>query len=152
MEIAGKPVRNAKKPIVLVITSDDVKKGATRDPASCAAALACKRQMNAAEARVHTGRTYVRIKDEWIRFNTPVSLQKEIVAFDRGGSFEPGEYELRPLPVSHIKRQGKRQGSAGRLSVAEQSKKYRREKSAGLAPKRRKVHITTGVRAHGANK
>ncbi len=87
MEIAGKPVRNAKKPVVLVITSDDVKKGATRDPASCAAALACKRQMNASEARVHTGRTYVRIKDEWIRFNTPVSLQKEIVAFDRGGVF-----------------------------------------------------------------
>ena len=107
------------------------------------------RQLGASEARVHTGRTYVKINEEWMRYNTPVSLQKEIVAFDRGGSFEPGEYELRPLPVTQIKRLGQRQGSK---TTAADSRQYRAGRKLGYAPKRRKVHITTGVRAHGANK
>src|SRR5262249_36742408 len=85
MKIAGKLVRNAKKPVTLIITSNDVKKGAAKDPGACAAALACMRQLGATEARVHVGRTYIKIEDEWMRYNTPVALQKEIVAFDRGG-------------------------------------------------------------------
>lgn len=130
MEINGKKVVNATKPLVLQITQGDCDNGKTKDPGGCAAARALKRQLHVTKARVHLGRVYVERSDSWVRYHTPVSLKAEIIAFDRGGSFEPGEYKLSPMQPS--KRTGKKQG-------------------AKTKPKRVHIaritrHVTTGVR------
>ena len=137
MTIDGYPVVDATKPIVLGITLRDVKKGATKDPGSCAAALACLREVKGAEkARVHIGRTYIKIGKKWLRFLTPAALKNEIVAFDRGGKFAPGEYTIRPLWPSH-------RGTDRHLDP---------KKPSGKRKKRAKYHMTTDVRARGANR
>lgn len=132
MKINGKAIHDATRPQTIIITKDDVKKGATKDPGGCAAALACCRDLRASEARIHLTKTYVKIRNRWHRFRTPQSLQKEIVAFDRGGSFEPGEYVLQPILKSEMARRGR----AHSLDAPKR----------GRPGKHRIRHVTTGVR------
>jgi hypothetical protein len=109
MEIAGKKVVDAKRPVKIVITERDTKDGDNKNPSSCAAALAAKRDVpDCISARVHIGRVYIEHRDKWVRYMTPESLRTEIVAFDRGGSFQPGDYVLKaPSPTETI--EGKRE-------------------------------------------
>lgn len=104
-KLDGLPVVDAIKRLTLHISDQDCKVGRTRRPESCAAALACLREVpGCTEARAHIARTYVKVgagsKAHWVRYKTPGSLRGEILAFDRGGRFMPGEYELSPLPKS----------------------------------------------------
>jgi hypothetical protein len=133
MEIAGKKVVNATKPLLLNITKSDCAHGNVKDPGACAAALALKRQLHVKKARVHLGRVYVEMETQWVRYNTPQSLKHEIISFDRGGSFEPGEYKL--YATTPHQRKGKQQGS---------NKPSPRKKSVKIA--RISRHVTTGVR------
>jgi hypothetical protein len=141
MKIDGVPVEDAAKPVKLHITKADVNKGNNKDPGGCAAAQACMRELGAEAARVHIGRTYLKLGKKWVRFHTPPALRSEIIAFDRGGTFEPGEYYLAPMQPT--KKAGKRQGSkAG----------DRRATRKAPAKARAKHHTVTGIRAHGANR
>lgn len=95
MEINGKKVVDATKPISIHITERDTIAGDNKNPSSCAAARAVKREVpECVNARVHIGRVYVETAKHWIRYQTPDALRTEIVAFDRGGSFAPGDYKL----------------------------------------------------------
>jgi len=88
-------------------------------------------------ARVHMDRTYLLVDDRWIRYHTPEALKNELVAFDRGGQFIPGDFILKPLCPSHRMRiNGTRQGS---------NKKTQRRKVA-----KRPYTVTKGVRERGA--
>lgn len=136
MEISGKKVVDGAKKIILAIGPTDIKNGDTKDPASCAAAQACMRQLGVAEARVHIGRVYVKKGNVWVRFKTSKALRTEIIAFDRGGSFAPGEYTLEVMQPS--KRKGKRQGGAVSRKTGNKRKQA--------------YHTVAGVRAHGANR
>lgn len=110
MKINGKKVVDARKPLLLEITDQDVARGDKKEATSCAAAVACKRQLGAKSARVHLSRTYVEYDDRWVRYSTPSSIRTEIVSFDRGKKFEAGEYKLPILqPSKHAK--GIRQGT-----------------------------------------
>lgn len=100
LKLDGLPVKDAKKSVVLHITAGDVKNAKVKDPSHCAAALACKRDLGAKEAQIHKSRTYLKFNGHWTRYLTPNSLQAEIVAFDRGGTFEPGEYRLTKMAPS----------------------------------------------------
>src|SRR5258705_9625892 len=118
MKIDGLPVRNLTKKIKLVISEQDCKRGNTKTPNSCAAALAAVRQVpGCTEARIHIGRVFLRVKDKvtkkeyWLRARTPGALRTEIATFDRGGTFEPGVYDINPLPPSD-RATGRIQGSA----------------------------------------
>jgi hypothetical protein len=112
MEINGKKVVNATKPLHLNITPRDVKFGDNKDPGGCAAARAILREVpDCTKARVHLGCTYVEEPKRWLRYKTPGALRTEIVSFDRGASFTPGPYTLRPLPPSHRKVYGAAQGT-----------------------------------------
>lgn len=86
--------------VKLVITPTDVRRATKKDPTECAAARACKRALGASEARVHVGRTYLRFNGHWERYLTSKPLRTEIVAFDRGGQFAPGEYSLLKMQPS----------------------------------------------------
>jgi hypothetical protein len=99
MKILGLPVVDAKKPIVLTVTKDDIKNAHkhSKDPEGCVAAQAAMRQEKAISARVHLGRVYIRKGKNWIRYYTPHNLRNEIIAFDRGGSFSTGDFNLVPV-------------------------------------------------------
>ncbi len=91
MKINDIDVIDATKKLTIRITEEDVKKGGLKNAKACAAARAIKRIGHFKNARVHISRTYVQNKaGDWVRYTTPAALRREIVAFDRGGSFEPG--------------------------------------------------------------
>lgn len=139
MKINGYPVVDASTKAVIHITPQDVRRGETKDPAACAAALACKRELEAVEVRVHIGRTYLRIGRKWFRYLTSNPLRTEIIAFDRGGKFAPGEYVLSPCHQSK-RATGKRQG--GKDSKVKTAARHRP----------RRYQTVAGVRPHGANR
>lgn len=139
MQIAGLKVVDATRPLPVKITDADIKKGNTKDPASCAAALACLRKPACTEARVHIGRTYLKQGNKWVRYQTPRSLRSEIIAFDRGGSFAPGDFVLKPLPS------GSRLGHYTHVSKNKNNKRPR-------VAKKKSYHTVTGIREHGANR
>lgn len=130
--IDGLPVIDAKRALKITITKADIRRADRKKPNSCAIARACKRQLSAKEVRVHLSRTYVRMNDtNWLRFMTPTPLRSEIVAFDRGGTFAPGDYNLIKPDASH-KLGRERQGT----STNDNNKHHRK----------RKQHIITDVR------
>ncbi len=108
MEINGKKVVDAKAPAKIAITAEDVAKGANKNPSGCAAALAAMHDIkDCISARVHVGRVYIETPRRWVRYMTPESLRTEIIAFDRGGSFQPGQYELK-APSKQESEEGRR--------------------------------------------
>jgi hypothetical protein len=138
--IEGLPVIDAKRSIMLHITADDIKKADARRPETCAAARACRRELHALEARVHLGRIYVKTtKEKWTRYQTPHALRSEIVAFDRGGTFAPGEYKLAPVTPSH-KATGQQKGSTTNQDAANKRRKAKKNY------KPRPYHVVTDVR------
>ncbi len=142
MKINGLKVVDPLTRITLHITAADVKAGDTKDPGACAAARCILREVKGSvAARVHLGRTYIKTKDKWLRFITPEPLRGEIIAFDRGGKFEPGTYTLRPMPPSN--RNGKKTWKSSNVG---------RQKPKHLQKPRAKPHTVTGVRQHGANR
>ena len=68
--IDGLPIINAKKAIVLEVTSNDITHADPKEPTDCAMARACRRGLGAAEARVHLGRVYLRMRNgkQWVRY------------------------------------------------------------------------------------
>ena len=142
MEINGKRVVDATKPLHISINKRDASLGKTKDPGACAAARAIIRTVaDAKGARVHLGRTYVEYPDKWVRYKTPDALKTEIVSFDRGGKAEytEGDYTLyAPTPTDRLGNRPKPQGKTG--------SKKRRPHIARI------IHQIEGVRARGANK
>jgi hypothetical protein len=99
MKIGGIEVEDANKPIRLHIRDADTKLGKKHSPEGCAAALSACREPGVLEARVYRTRTYLLRKDakgkkKWERYNTPNALRGEIIAFDRGGTFQADDYTL----------------------------------------------------------
>jgi hypothetical protein len=136
MKIAGTPVTDAKNDLRLHITKLDVRSGAKKNADACAAANALCRQEGCTEAKVHFTRAYIKKGKTWVRYYVPPALRSEIVAFDRGGTFEAGDYELKAMPPNMIEPRAKSRG------INKTKRKSHANK--GLMPKA--VHITTGVR------
>lgn len=129
LKIDGIKVKDAKKPVRLIVTEDDCKRANRKRPESCAVARACSRMTDVDEARIHLSRVYLRRGEEWFRYTTPPSMRDEIIAFDRGGSFEPQEFRL----------------TAPRPSI--RLGKHREAGAKTGKQKRRKPHVVTNVRA-----
>lgn len=92
-------IQDGSNDICLKIEAGDIRRANAMDPMSCAAARALKRQYKVAEVCVMRSRTYVNYGSKsdplWCRYITPESLSREIVAIDRGGHFEPGDYTIK---------------------------------------------------------
>jgi len=136
-------VLDAKRKLVIKISENDVKKGGLRNAKACAAARAIRRIGHFKNARVHLTRTYVQNKHgDWIRYTTPMALRREIIAFDRGGTFEPGIYELQvPSPTQKT-------GARSYRKTEEQKKRYAeaaRARKLKLKPMKH-AHKTTAIR------
>jgi len=131
--IDGQPVANSATSIRLTITERDIKDGAPLNPNACAIALAAQRHIEGVTAaRAHLGCIYLMIRGKWRRFHTSGALSREIVAFDRGGKFYPGEYDLLPVPAHTLIKRARKPSSTPRRRGP---------------PRRRKPHYTEGVRS-----
>ena len=142
MKIDGLPVVDAKAPIVLTITAADIRKGHGGEPDSCAAAIACIRQLDCRAAKVHMGRIYVLNGKKWYRYETPQSIRSEVIAFDRRNSFKPGVYKLNPVTPSKVASRGKRNGTKTGQT---------RGRASAVKFKRASPHFVEGVRGRMAD-
>ena len=64
----------------------------------CALARAAKREFKVDAAVIGISTSYLIKGTKAIRFNTPPSVAREIVSFDRHSDFQPGTYKLHPKP------------------------------------------------------
>lgn len=103
-----KSVEDATKPIHVEVTPRDVSTSKRKAHAECAMAVACKRSMNLDGVIIATSRAYLIKGDEATRYNVPETVAREVVSFDRGASFEPGEYDL--IPPSETDKLGHQSG------------------------------------------
>jgi hypothetical protein len=148
MEINGKKVVDATKPAKITITPKDIAKGDNKNPSGCAAAQAAMHSLeNCISARVHIGRVYIEQERRWVRYNTSDALRTEIVAFDRGGQFEPGEYTLRPVSANETTEGRARKRGEKNHNGPSKTKGPRRALIAKV-----KRHEVTGIRPKGANR
>ena len=136
MKIQGIEVVDADKPVVLHIRDADTKTG-KKDPEKCAAAKAACRIPGVVEARVYRTRTFLLMqnkqgKKQWKRYQTPDSIRNEVIAFDRGGSFEPDDYVMKPV------------AERDRLGAT-----YKRYKPGKRKGKRPTPHVVKGIRPLG---
>jgi hypothetical protein len=92
----GLPVIDAPRNsgISMTVTPSDIEGSRKGDPANCAAAIAGKRELKK-EVHVFLSRAYVQEDKHWVRYFTPESVSREIISFDRGSDFAPGNYEFR---------------------------------------------------------
>lgn len=102
---------DAKAPLRLEVTAHDVKTSSKKDPTCCAFANATKRQYKVKAAYFFRSTAWLEYADgRLVRYLLPVSMQKEIVAFDRNKTMEPGVYEVKPparsATMAAIKRRG----------------------------------------------
>lgn len=148
MEINGKKVVDARRKAKILITQRDTKEGDNKNPSDCAAARAARRDIpECLNARVHIGRVYVEQKDKWVRYFTPEALRTEIIAFDRGGTFQPGEYELKPPSASETESARHAQRSGATRSRPSSTKSPRKVRVAKI-----KRHNVSGIRPKGGNR
>jgi hypothetical protein len=99
-KIDGLTVRNAVSPLRIMVTKQDIEKGAPKNPDACAIAIAVMRQVpGVSAAKVHKSCLFANVKGKWRRWAVAEYATREIIAFDRGGRFVPGEYDFMPIPV-----------------------------------------------------
>lgn len=119
---------DAKKPVDIEVTPRDVSKSDAKSFTNCAMARAVCREWKADSAAIGLTYSYVVKGNTAVRFQTPDSVQREIVSFDRKADFAPGTYHLAAVPPSQ-RRKPSRSGA--------------KKKSAPHGPKRRVFHKET---------
>jgi hypothetical protein len=132
----GLPVVDADQRMTLHIMPNDIEKANKKNPALCAAARAAQRELGT-DVRVFLTRTYVKHAKKWVRFLTPQSVGREIVSFDRGATFEPGEYTFTPAPP------------AARLGVVRSPTPKNRQREGTTARTAKARHVTGNIRERG---
>lgn len=126
-----KTVRDAQKDLFIEVTDRDCRSKGVKQHTECALAVACKRALGVKGVIIAIRAAYIVNGKQAIRYGLGEAIAREVTAFDRNGSFEPGEYRLM-VPTHKIGDPA----SSG-------SRKYK--KGGGVA-KGKYRHITTDVR------
>lgn len=87
-------VVDATKDTQVEVTKRDTNSATVRNHKACAMAVACKRKMDLDGVIMSVSTAYLIKDNKATRYKVPPSVAREIVAFDRNASFEPGEYKL----------------------------------------------------------
>lgn len=95
-----KEVRDSDKPLIVNVTRRDCEKASAKMPDECAVAKSLQKKHTGAIISMTT--SYVIDEDKAVRYKTPMSVNKELVSFDRSKVFAPGEYILK-APSKHEK-------------------------------------------------
>lgn len=100
----GIPVTDAKESIKVVVTATDVIKAKQANSKHCALARATMRLPDVNAAYFFRSKAFLEFDDRIEKYDLPVSVQKEIVSFDRAHVFAPGVYQIRPAsPANNVK-------------------------------------------------
>jgi hypothetical protein len=89
-----KSVKDATKNARIEVTKADETNSKKKAHKGCAMAVACKRKFHLDGVIISANRAYLVKGTQARRFQLPPSVSREVVSFDRGGGFEPGDYEL----------------------------------------------------------
>ena len=117
-------VVDAERGAKIEVTPLDSRSKGLKNHEECAFAVACKRQMRLDGVIISRSVAYLVKGKRARRFQLPPSVSREVVSFDRGAGFAPGEYLLSPVEPS--RRLGQRQGSnRDRASATPMTKKFR---------------------------
>lgn len=148
MKIDGLPVVDAKKPLILEVTSDDIAHSNPKDKAGCAAAVAAMRQEGVTKALVHLSKVYIKRNNHYERYEAPKKLRTEVVAFDRGGTFEPDEFQLNApyLRQENAARKAYRLQVPGGTNALPKKSHWKTYKTKGVAGNKPRKHIVANVR------
>lgn len=91
-------VVDAKRPVRIEVTEQDATKKGIKNHESCAMAVACKRKFNLDGVVISRSTAYLVKGRKARRFKLSPSVSREIVSFDRGAGFAPGNYHLTTFP------------------------------------------------------
>lgn len=87
-------VKDATRGITIEVTKGDINSSQVKSHRTCAIAVACKRKFHLDGVVISRSIAYL-VKDKRaVRYMVTSSAAREIIAFDRGGTFEPGEYSF----------------------------------------------------------
>jgi hypothetical protein len=118
---------DATKSIEVSVNKADCESAEPLNPTECALAKAAKREFHADAAVIGMSASYIIKGNKAIRYQTPESVRREIVSFDRHSDFEPGTYSLPPkcpsLRLGH-KKSGP-SGSSHRKQIIHHKKSIR---------------------------
>lgn len=134
----GIKVVDATKPLIVEVMPIDIEKASAANSKCCAFVRACERSMKVEAAFFFRTKAWLEYEDKIVRYELPVSVQKEIVAFDRSKTMAPGKYQLSAVgKFGTLKEKAKRR-----------AKNDKNHKSKGKLPgqKRGLVHRTAAVR------
>lgn len=95
-----KTVVDAERNARIEVTGADDKAAKRKSHKTCAMAVACKRKFHLDGVIMSIKTAYLVKGTQARRFTLPPSVAREVVSFDRGGGFEPGDYELSKVSPS----------------------------------------------------
>jgi hypothetical protein len=140
-EKEGLEIVDAKTSRAIEIVQKDIDQGRRQDPEHCVFANACRRK-GIKEAYFFRDRAYLREGKKLVKYIIPMRIQKEIVAFDRGGTVIPNSFHLAaPSP-------SQRRGSVKKYNKKYSGKKKTKGKRKYSNPKR--AHRTQAIRIMGS--
>ena len=130
-KIGGRNCIDATHTIKIAITQEDTELASRKDHTNCALSRACMKQ-EGTDAIVSLSRVYLKMPDRnvWVRYFLSDSAGKQITAFDQGGYFKSGIYELRPAPKNTML--GARTGSSKDKPSANAKKRKSPQKIEGV--------------------
>jgi predicted DNA-binding transcriptional regulator AlpA len=96
----GIPVIEARVPVRVTVTNQDVVSATKKSSKQCALARASARLPEVKAGYFFRTTAYLEYRDKMIRYSLPTSVQKEIVSFDRARLFAPGTYQLSPTSTA----------------------------------------------------
>lgn len=89
-------VVDATKPVIVTVKDTDNSTSKKKTHDACALAHACERERVCDAALIFPRIAFLVKGKTAIRYRVPESVTREIVVFDRGGDFAPGDYQLSP--------------------------------------------------------
>lgn len=93
-------VKDASSSVSVTVTKADAN-AIVKSHKDCAMARACRRGLDLDGAVISRSIAYLVKGDVATRYRVPEAVAREIVAFDRGAGFAPGEYELQKPGVTY---------------------------------------------------
>jgi hypothetical protein len=92
-------VVDATRSTKIEVTKKDASSRAVKNHKECAMAVACKRAFHVDGVVISRSVAYLVKGNQARRFVLPNSVIHEVISFDRGGGFAPGNYALSPPSI-----------------------------------------------------
>lgn len=128
-------VEDATESVQIEVLPEDCRKGRRMMPAACVMAKAAAREGGYDGVIVSATRAYLVKGKIATRYDLPMSVQKEIVSYDRSERFEPGSYQLSRIAQSDRFESQRERSAANRIARKKNGKNKGNQ------------HHTTGIRS-----